>query len=37
MKTIKEYANKFWNLLSPVARAALIGFVVGLLVGWFVL
>jgi hypothetical protein len=37
MNKLKEYANKFWNLLSPVARAALIGFVVGLLVGWIVL
>lgn len=37
MKKLKDYANKFWNLLSPIARAALIGFVVGLLVGWFAL
>ena len=34
MKKLKEYANKFWNLLSPIARSALIGFVVGLILGW---
>ena len=37
MTKLKAWANAAWSLLSPVARAALIGFVVGLLVGWIVL
>lgn len=34
MIKLKAYANWFWNLLSPIARASLISFLVGLLVGW---
>lgn len=33
MNKIKDLANKFWNLLSPVARSALIGLVVGFILG----
>lgn len=33
MTKLKALANYFWNLLSPVARAALIGFVVGFALG----
>lgn len=33
MKKLKAYLNYFWNLLSPVARAALIGLVVGFVLG----
>jgi len=37
MTKLKAFLNWFWTLLSPIARAALIGFVVGLLLGKFVL